>query len=944
MTSRRSEECRVKVGAWRRQQVPQASPLKQTSLSSCYDPMDDDGSPRLPDTPLLGSDPRPPPQPLFPLRQSQSQEVKSNRPMFAPSKAVRPQLEDVHPLPRLSNSRPLRVGDGPVLGQKKAVSLDRISLGTDRDEAFGSVAVNVALGHGRKSSRGSNGARAHKRINSGGESGSDNSLSAAASGISRSTGHKSGLALSLSPGLTIPDFASNSSLSSLSTANLTPPASAFSPAEPPIFEDVKPLQEVFDQDHTTVTRKFKPRDSGVAMNDDENEGVDESKLFPQPRQIPMSSLKPMMNRPKRPAMLKRTSSMGDERPPCETPIMPVQPAWAQSQPFEFLGESGLGLGLSKGDEKPSMPDTPVKRSTFTSTQTHAPRKVGHSMSHPTLASDSFSPPTPLGESKKINHGIPSMPPPGTTKKAGLVPQLTLTATSSPDSPGGADTDMSSPTVRVSVGGKENQSIARNGVLRTLGSEGSESDGTPTKGSGARQVLAGESARVVPDFPSLTSIVARAEQGTPSKSTVSYPTPLRTLAGSATSAAGIMPRLSLPAFAAPKLHRTLHHRQSHPAQSSVQAEEDVFEQRFITLETLGKGAFSTVVKVQERHGEGLFAVKKARGMFDGVKDRLRHLEEVDILRHLSREPCPHVVQFVDAWEQNRQLFIQTELCLGSLAFFLEEYGRVVERLDEGRVWKIVRELSDVSDRDRDCDCDCWTCVELIVVQGIHHIHSNGVIHFDIKPANILISSTGSLKISDFGLASRWPRISPADILRGSGLGDTATATTPASSGGGTPSLAPPTPSTLAPRGKLEREGDRVYMAPEMLRGQFLMAADIFSFGLVVLEVSTNICVPDGGAPWHALREDDFSVVDLSPLSPALADLITNCMAADPERRPTIEHVNGHPVVMRARNGREALAPEQKGWVVEVLGGGFALAPTTATAGTGAIIGDVEMGEA
>lgn len=55
----------------------------------------------------------------------------------------------------------------------------------------------------------------------------------------------------------------------------------------------------------------------------------------------------------------------------------------------------------------------------------------------------------------------------------------------------------------------------------------------------------------------------------------------------------------------------------------------------------------------------------------------------------------MIKFEDAWEQNRQLFIQTELCLGSLAFFLEEYGRVVERLDEGRVWKIVRELSDVS---------------------------------------------------------------------------------------------------------------------------------------------------------------------------------------------------------------------------------------------------------
>lgn len=47
---------------------------------------------------------------------------------------------------------------------------------------------------------------------------------------------------------------------------------------------------------------------------------------------------------------------------------------------------------------------------------------------------------------------------------------------------------------------------------------------------------------------------------------------------------------------------------------------MFESRFITIDTLGKGAFSTVVKVQERNGEGLWAVKKARGMFDGARDR------------------------------------------------------------------------------------------------------------------------------------------------------------------------------------------------------------------------------------------------------------------------------------------------------------------------------------
>ncbi len=104
---------------------------------------------------------------------------------------------------------------------------------------------------------------------------------------------------------------------------------------------------------------------------------------------------------------------------------------------------------------------------------------------------------------------------------------------------------------------------------------------------------------------------------------------------------------------------------------------------------------------------------------------------------------------------------------------------------------------------------------------------GVIHFDLKPANILINAAGSLKIGDFGLASRWPRVGPAAILIGAGLGGDAS------------------PASNEFNKIADREGDRVYMPPEMLRGHFSMAADIFSYGLMILEVATNICVPDGG---------------------------------------------------------------------------------------------------
>ncbi|WVF67343.1 hypothetical protein IAT40_002097 [Kwoniella sp. CBS 6097] len=932
----------------------QSSPLKFTS-SRLMAGEDDDDSPQLPPTPLMSNGlPVPPPQPLFPpIRASQSQDGTSSGTLFSSSSKT-----DSSRIPRLSTSHPLRARAGtdaerPTLGlsTKKAISLDQIPTTGGKDELFGSNShihvrkTRPASTFGPSGISGlpssSSQGRAHKRINSGeyhdlhsGNSGS----------ISRSFGAKS-LALSLTPNLgPLPDFSySNSSLSSLSTANLTPPASAFSPAEPPIFEDVKPLQEAFEQPNGTVSRKFKPRDSGVSMRDPEEEKPKPKLLIPPP-----SVMKPLASgRPRRPAMLKRTSSMGDERQAdmdVETPgVGPMMASgWPMKGPaFDFLGEGGMGmsLGQSSGEAKPSMPGTPVKKNMFAHSGSQQRQGIGHSSSQPTLGSTFFDGETgPLEEISRPNMPPPPsrstfVPPPSTKKPppsmmkkrtSGGIPALTLTTTSSPEWAGsGVDTDdaASSPTVR--LGGSAAQSQAsqglkpltlgagsakgkngasgRIGLLRRLsnGPSESEDEGTPTKALGDRAALAAVRSDMITPTPSPK---ASSTATLPPVSHVVRPPPGTTISAAA-SGSGIMPRLSLPAFppSKPHPHRTLHHRQSHPATSTIQPEEeDVFEKRFITLEVLGKGAFSTVVKVQDRHGEGLWAVKKARGVFDGVKDRLRHLEEVDILRHLSKTPNTHVVKFEDAWEQNRQLFIQTELCLGSLSFFLEEYGRVVERLDEGRVWKIIRELS----------------------EGLNHIHSNGVIHFDIKPANILISATGSLKIGDFGLATRWPRIEPAKILEGSGLGAGTTGST-----------------ILHGKGeKLEREGDRVYMPPEMLRGVFVMAADIFSFGLVILEVSTNICVPDGGPPWHALRSNDFSVVDLSPLSPALCDLITQCMSAEPNARPTIQHLVKHPVVQRAKSGKAALAPEDKGWLVDVLAGGF-MPPPMGQQGE-----DVEMGEA
>ncbi|KAF9263270.1 hypothetical protein L218DRAFT_902227 [Marasmius fiardii PR-910] len=282
---------------------------------------------------------------------------------------------------------------------------------------------------------------------------------------------------------------------------------------------------------------------------------------------------------------------------------------------------------------------------------------------------------------------------------------------------------------------------------------------------------------------------------------------------------------------------------------TQTKSSRFERDFVEVAEIGSGEFGKVIKAKMR-GNGsseCFAIKKSK-QFEGARHRLRLREEVETLQHLAakngRRRHPNVLAFVDSWEEDEHLYICTELCdLGNFARFLWEYGRVFPRLDEARVWKIIADLSN----------------------GLRFIHESGVIHLDLKPANIFVTGEGRFKIGDFGMASLWPR--------------------------------PRTASTLV-LGTFEREGDKLYLAPEVLQGTYGKAADVFSFGMTILETASNIVVPDQGEAWHSLRREDFSQVDLND-SPKLLGLIHGMMRTEPSRRLTIEDVHEHPVVSRAR---------------------------------------------
>ncbi|KAJ7045667.1 kinase-like domain-containing protein [Mycena alexandri] len=305
----------------------------------------------------------------------------------------------------------------------------------------------------------------------------------------------------------------------------------------------------------------------------------------------------------------------------------------------------------------------------------------------------------------------------------------------------------------------------------------------------------------------------------------------------------------------------------------------FERAFEEVDELGSGEFGKVIKVRSRAHHTEYAVKKSK-RFEGVRHRLRLREEVEILQHLTCGGVqPNVLTFVDSWEEDDVLYIQTELCaLGNFARFLWEFGRVFPRLDEGRIWKIVVDLSN----------------------GLQFIHGAGVIHLDLKPSNIFVTGEGRFKIGDFGMASVWPRTRPRTTSTGGSAG-----TSEAESVG------------LG----FEREGDKVYLAPEVLQGEYGKAADVFSFGMTMLETASNMVIPDQGEAWLRLRREDYSQVELDDM-PELFGLIRGMMRTAPAQRLAVEGICGHPIVARARewmntHNEAPLAPPGPG-LVDYLG--------------------------
>ena len=247
-------------------------------------------------------------------------------------------------------------------------------------------------------------------------------------------------------------------------------------------------------------------------------------------------------------------------------------------------------------------------------------------------------------------------------------------------------------------------------------------------------------------------------------------------------------------------------------------------RYEIIEELGRGAMGVVYKAKDPTIGRTVALKTLRLDVHG-------LDAAEMVRRFQNEARaagvlshPNIVTIYDAGECDGIFYIAMEFIQGTT-------------LHELLAEQHILATEDVIQYSRQ------------ICKGLDYAHSHGIVHRDVKPANIMITANGTVKIMDFGIAKAGGSMtSTGQVL-------------------GTPN----------------------YMAPEQVKGRPLDGrSDLFSFGVILYEMLT------GEKPFVGQNVTTiiYKIVNENPIAPrdldvtvhpGLSAIVTRALAKSPDDR-------------------------------------------------------------
>ena len=268
-----------------------------------------------------------------------------------------------------------------------------------------------------------------------------------------------------------------------------------------------------------------------------------------------------------------------------------------------------------------------------------------------------------------------------------------------------------------------------------------------------------------------------------------------------------------------------------AAERVFAAGDVVANRFDIVELLGAGGMGEVYRARDRKLHRDVALKVVlHRIYVSSYQRARFEREARAASALNH---PNIATVYDLFEESAVQFIAMELVRGrTLAELIPSGGMPVEQAIE-----YAAQIAD----------------------ALKAAHAAGIVHRDMKPRNVAITETGTVKVLDFGLAKLVDRALEEE-----------------------PESVSETASGLI-------LGTAAYMSPEQAEGGPVdHRSDIFSFGAVLYEMLTGRRAFEGSSPASViaavLKEEPRFPQELATSIPVeLQRLVMRCLRKDIETR-------------------------------------------------------------